>query len=139
MKTQYLQDLKLSAAKDALARGAVGPGGSRMTNMYGAMGEAGGELTQLPFMGKVGKALGHLTGGAVDRYGPAMGKSMLDQAARIQAVMNRSDIVQRLGKYAPYLRAAAARGPAALVSTNQMLMRDPEYRAIVMSGGAEEP
>jgi hypothetical protein len=132
--TNYLQDLKLSQAKDSFDRGAAGPGGSRMVNLYKEMGREFGEKTNVPFAGSIGA----LTGATIDRYGPTMGKQILDAAASSRKMLNSSDFAQRLGKFAPVLKAAAARGPAAFVTVNQALLKDPEYRRIVAPRMAEE-
>jgi hypothetical protein len=132
--TNYLRDLKLSQAKEAFERGASGPGGSRMVNLYKEIGREFGEKTNIPFGGSIGA----ITGATMDRYGPAVGKKILDATARSRELVNRSDAAQRLGKYAPILKAAIGRGPAALVTTNQQLLKDPEYRDLIMQR-AEEP
>lgn len=129
MGTQYLKDLKLSQAKDAFERGAQGPGGSHMVNLYKGMFEG------IPV---VGKPLGVVAGATMNKYGPALGKQILDATARSQELLSNSNTAQRLGKYAPILKAAMARGPAALVTANQSLLKDPEYRRIVSPQMAEE-
>lgn len=130
METNYLQDLKLSQAKEAFQKGPVGPGGSRMVNLYKEIGREMGEKTKLPFAGSIGA----LTGATVDKYGPAIGKQILDAAAKSRELVNRSDAAQKLGGYLPILKAAIARGPAALVITNQNLLKDPVYRQLMGVG-----
>lgn len=135
MGTKYLQDLKLSQAKEAFTRGAAGPGGSQKVNLYKEIGREIGEKSNIPF----GGSMGAVAGATVDKYGPAMGKQILDAAHRSQKILQESGADQMLGKYGPILKAAAARGPAALVTTNQALLKDPEYRKIISPRAEEGP
>jgi hypothetical protein len=135
MGTSYLNDLKLSAAKEALSKGAAGPGGSRMVNLYGSIGEDASKLTKIPFL----KSIGAMVGATMDKYGPKIGKDILDTTARSRAVLQNSAAIQQLGKYGPILKAAASSGPSALVITNRHLMKDPEYRRALDRASGGEP
>ncbi len=88
-----LEELQNSAAKDALAKGAMN--GSRNVNFQGNMGETIGEAIG-GYPGKLaGKAIGYLGGATADKYGPAMAKGLVDNAAAVQA----SPAVQAAGQY----------------------------------------
>ncbi len=88
-----LEELQNSAVKDALAKGAMN--GSRNTQFQGKMGETIGEAIG-GYPGKLaGKAIGYLGGATADKYGPAMAKGLVDNAAAVQA----SPAVQAAGQY----------------------------------------
>lgn len=139
MGTNYLEQLRMGSVRNAFERGAGGPGGSHMATMYGDIGAAMGGIKGGPVAARVGRALGSMTGGAVNKSGPAMGKSILDTTIRVKQMLNNSQAIQRLGRFAPILKAAMARGPAVFAATNTALMRDPEYRDIVSPVAEETP
>lgn len=133
MGTQTLRDLKLAQAKEAFSKGSAGPGGSRNVNLYKELGREVGEKLRVPFGGSVGA----LFGASIDKSGPAYGRDLLKKASDIQRMLDRGGFSAPLAKYGDILKKAAARGPAALVTTNQYLMQDPEYRKVM--GTSPEP
>lgn len=118
-----LEELQNSAAKDALAKGAMN--GSRNVNFQGGMGGTIGEaIGGLP--GKiVGKAVGYLGGATADKYGPSMAKGILDKASSAQNYLDSSPGLQVLAIPAQKaLEAATSSNQAAgvinsLEATNQ--------------------
>lgn len=126
MKTKLLEKLKLSQAKEAFDRSATN--GSRNVKMY--------ETTFGDLFGKVPipgmRTAGAMTGATVDKYGPAMGKALIDKSNEIQAALQSSEGLKKLGKFAKPLLEAAKRGNKSLAVTHMLLMNnDPEYMNIV--------
>lgn len=124
MGTNLLEDLKYAQAKEALDKGATN--GSRNVNLYANV--LGEKLKDqgVPF----GKAIGTTVGATVDKYGPAMGKQLIDVTRRLQS----SEGLQSLGRFAKPLAEAAKRGNNALAVTHVLLMKDPEYAAQFADG-----
>ncbi len=125
-----LNELQNSAAKDALAKGAMN--GSRNVNLHGATGDAIGEaIGGIP--GKiVGRVAGLTFGASVDKYGPQMARSIVDSSAKLQQLLDTSQGLQRLGAYAQPLITAATKGDQALAATHAYLFAtDKTYREIL--------
>ncbi len=117
-----LQELENSAAKDALAKGAMN--GSRNVNFQGKMGETIGEaIGGLP--GKlVGKAVGYLGGATADKYGPAMAKGLVDNAASLQA----NPAIQAAGQYVAPVANFIGQGNKAAGAVNALEAKNQEKR-----------
>ncbi len=125
-----MSELQDSAVKDAFDRG--GMHGSRNVNLHGGLGETiGASIGGLP--GKmIGKAVGVLGGATVDKYGPAMAKGTVDFSSKINGMLQSSEGLQRLGKFAGPLANAAKNGNQSLAVTNYILsQRHPEYHEIM--------
>lgn len=140
MGTNYMEKLRLANIKESFTRAPGGPGGSHRATVMGDIGEAVGSVLPNPLgiTSKIGRAAGSMMSDSASRTGPATAKAMLDRAASINQWLNNNAVVQRLGPYAGILKTAASRGPAALVTTNQALLRDPEYRKLMAPEAAEE-
>lgn len=122
-----LQELQESSVKDALNKGYIH--GSRAVNAYGEAGAALGEK----WLGVPGKFAGRLGGVAlgatVDKYGGPMARGAVDMSAKLRSVVQSSDGLQKLGKYAGPLIDAAKRGNQSLAATHYVLdQTDPQYR-----------
>lgn len=129
------EELQNSAVKDALNKGAMN--GSRNVNLFGATGDAVGEAVGgLP--GKfIGRTLGLLQGATVDKYGPKMAKTIIDSAARMERLLESSQGIKDLGRYARPLIEAAQNGNQALAATHAYLAAtDPTYRQILAEKSA---
>lgn len=123
-------ELENSAVKEALERG--GTNGSRNVNLFGATGDAVGEAVGgLP--GKwAGRIIGVLQGATVDKYGPKMAKTIIDGAGRLERMLESSQGIKELGRYATPLIEAARNGNQALATTHAVLTAtDPTYRQIM--------
>ena len=81
--TSFTEDLKDALAKEAFDKQVTN--GSRNVNLYKEAGRDIGEKTGLPFMG----TLGAITGGTVDKYGPKIGKGIIDTGLDIQAGLQK--------------------------------------------------
>ncbi len=101
-----LEELQNSAAKDALARGAMN--GSRNVNLHGGIGETVGQAIGGPIGRFIGKGVGLLGGATVDKYGPGMAKGLMDNASAAQSFLDSSPGVQALA--IPAQRALQAAG-----------------------------
>ncbi len=125
-----------------------GPNGSRLTNVGGKIGKAA--LAKFgPTAAKIGEAGGSLVGAGMDYTTGKTAKLMLDGYLKfkgpvVKAVVTQAyqivDAVENMNspkkeKYMGALNKAAEKGPDAVVMTNQLLMRDPEYKA-AMEGSA---
>jgi hypothetical protein len=78
--TSFDSDLQNALAKEAFAKGAGGPGGSRNVNLYGQVGEDIGRKTGIPFAGTMGR----VTGAVIDKRGPAIGKGIIDMGLGVK-------------------------------------------------------
>lgn len=125
-----IQELENSATKDALAKGATN--GSRNVNLFGAAGDAIGEAAG-GIAGKyVGRVVGLLQGATIDKYGPAMAKNIVDGAVKLERLLESSQGIKELGKYAGPLLTAAREGNQSLATTHAFLTAtDPTYRQIM--------
>lgn len=125
-----MSELQNSAVKDALERG--GTNGSRNVNLHGGIGEAVGEsIGGLP--GKlIGKTIGLLGGATVDKYAGPIARSAVDVGSKLNALVQSSDGLQKLGKFAMPLVNAARRGNQSLAVTHYLLsQQNPEYNQLM--------
>ena len=121
-----VEDLRNALARESFEKGAAGPGGSRNVNLYKDI--FGDLLHKIPG----GKAIGGAIGATVDKYGPSIGKDMIDTTMQIKSLLNSVPGVQTLGKYAAPLAAAAKRGNQSLAATHFILSQtDPGYKRIL--------
>ncbi len=107
----------------------TGPNGSRRTVLGGAIGGALGHMAAPGVGTTLGSAIGAGVGATLDRYG---GKA----AGKIIDAYVKAGNTAALGKFAPAIRAAAAKGPQALAVTGSVLSQNPEFRKLI---GLEEP
>lgn len=125
-----MSELGDSAVKDAMDRTATN--GSRNVNLHSGVAESVGAALGGPHGWAAGKLLGVLGGASVDKYGPAMARGAVDGASKIQSMLNSSEGLQTLGKYAGPLMDAAKRGNQSLAVTHFVLSQtDPNYAMTV--------
>jgi gas vesicle protein len=101
--------------------------GSKKTMAGATIGGAVGWILG-PLGSAAGGAAGAAAGGALDKSG----RMLALKAAELGALLEPKAL--SLGKYAKPLAEAAARGPAALIMTHQMLSKDPVYQAALQEG-----
>lgn len=125
-KSNFAGQLKDSFTKEAFDRGATN--GSRNVNLYSKAFAAVGQKLNLPFSEAIGAGVGAI----VDKYGPKIGKKMVDTTIDVRRIINSSSAAQRLGKFAGPLAKAAKEGNHALAVTHLTFMQDPDYRRRVL-------
>ncbi len=121
-----MTELENSAVKDALNKGYTN--GSRAVNMAGGVAESiGSAIGGIP--GKIiGKGVGVLGGASIDKYGGPMARGAVNGAAKVQSMLQSSEGLQMLGKFAGPLADAAQRGNQSLAVTHYILsQQQPEY------------
>lgn len=99
----------------------TGAQGSKRTNIGAAIGAGVGGLTG-GFVGAgAGASIGSLAGGAMDAYGGKVAGKLID--GYLKAGNSAA-----FGKFAPVIKQAAEKGPAALAMMSAILSKNPEFR-----------
>lgn len=120
-------DIENTAAK-TFFEGSGSPQGSRRAVTFGAVGGAVGAATGIPGAGWFGTALGTTTGATIDKYGPQIGKKMLDAATAINKLQSSA----AGSKYLQPLMNAAKRGTQSYAATYYLMSQaEPEFRQIM--------
>lgn len=122
------KEVELSQANELL-NGQGRPNGSRKAVMGGAIGGAVGHSTGVPGAAWVGAAVGSAAGGAADKYGPKIGKALMDLGSIIKQVSGT-----RGERFLGLLKQAEGKGPAAVATMHYLLQQsEPEYSAAITS------
>ncbi len=116
------EDIQNSMAKSVLEGGGH-PNGSRKAVMGGALGGALGHAAGIPGGGFGGAALGSAAGGALDKFGPQIGKQILDASIIAKKISGTA-----AERFIPLLQQAESRGPEAVATMHYLLSQtEPSF------------